>query len=671
MRVRPSSNTAAFTLPTPDDLLTARLFFLASAVLGGFALPQLLEQGKFSGRVVGTYSAQWLALLAFTFALAFMVLIVATAVWTQGGQRKLGGWAARLRHAVERRAWLGWAVFFAAWLAYAFVVLYRYQKHFADFLPQVWLFFLSVGVGALFLPGVLKRTPFFLSLLCTALVYGLGVKALGFLPEISSMPFSLTWSEGSRFYYASLPYAQALYGVDIPLPSLHPTRYLLQGMAFWAADAEIALHRFWQVALWISTSLLTGLVLARRFAAGRLALLLAGAAWGALFLLQGPVYYHLLVCAIVVLWGFDAARFWKTLLVVFVASLWAGLSRVNWLPVPAMLAVALYFVERPVGAGRPVGLQAMWLYLRAPAIWSVVGLAAALFSQEMYVLFSGHEDSSQFGTSFTSALLWYRLLPNPTYPMGVLLAVLLVSLPILTLLAMNWLRGRTHWHPLRILGILVMLAILFAGGLVVSVKIGGGSNLHNMDAFLTLLMVVGAAVAMGSFASETGGWPRVWRPWPLLLALALLPVVWNLNIGDPFVRRDLAQAEYDLAKLNEVVQEYSAKGDVLFITQRQLQVFGKIPGVPISPDYELMTLTEMSISDSPAYFEKFEQDLQNGRYALIVASRQNIVWKKPAVDSFAEENNAWVEKVALPLLKYYQEVKFFDTQSIQLLAPKD
>ena len=48
---------------------------------------------------------------------------------------------------------------------------------------------------------------------------------------------------------------------------------------------------------------------------------------------------------ILVLWGFDATHFWRNLVLVLVASLWAGISRVNWLPVPGMLAAALYLLE--------------------------------------------------------------------------------------------------------------------------------------------------------------------------------------------------------------------------------------------------------------------------------------------------------------------------------------
>jgi len=659
----------------PDGLGFARLFSLLTTLLAAIALPQLFERGKLSGSALGSYSLQWLVLLSITMLLALVNLSVLIVLSVSDRQRLLN-WLARLHRSLAKSRTLAAVGFFAAWMAYVLLVLYRYQKHFSDFAPQVWLFFLSVGIGALFLALVSKRPPFFWLVLFTALLYGAGVRALGFLPEISSYPFSLSWSEGSRYYYASLPFARWLYGVDIPLSFLHPSRYLLQGLAFLAPGAGIAFHRFWQVALWLGLSLLAGLSLARRFRSERPALTLATGVWAGLFLLQGPVYYHLLVSVILVLWGFDRSRFWKTLVFVILASFWAGISRVNWIPVPVMLAVSLFLLEQPVCASiahRPAerAWYSNWLrYLWQPAAWSLAGIASALAAQAVYVLLSGHEDVSQFGSSFTSALLWYRLLPSATNPDGIIPSIVLVALPVLVLLAGGWLSGRKHWHPLRVVGIILMLLVLLAGGLVVSTKIGGGSNLHNLDAFITLLMVVGAAVGMGGFASETGGYPPAWRPWPILLAVILLPVVINLNIGDPFIKRDFKQAAYDLGKLDGYVQKHAASGEVLMITQRQLEVFDILPGVPIVPEYELMTLTEMAMSNNQDYLARFYNDLENHRFALIVADRQHEAIRDPAVDAFAEENNAWVEHVSKYILKYYQEEMFFDTQGIQLLVPK-
>jgi hypothetical protein len=88
------------------------------------------------------------------------------------------------------------------------------------------------------------------------------------------------------------------------------------------------------------------------------------------------------------------------------------------------------------------------------------------------------------------------------------------------------------------------------------------------------------------------------------------------------------------------------------------------------PDYELMTLMEMSIANNRAYLDRFQRDLQNHRFVLVVADRQHEYIMDPEGYSFAEENNAWVENVSQPLLKYYKEKLFFDTQGIQLLVPR-
>jgi hypothetical protein len=164
---------------------------------------------------------------------------------------------------------------------------------------------------------------------------------------------------------------------------------------------------------------------------------------------------------------------------------------------------------------------------------------------------------------------------------------------------------------------------------------------------------------------------RVWRPWLLLLALVIVPVVWNLNIGKPFVSRDFKQASYDLNKLNNIVQKYASRGEILFITQRQLEIFGQVREVRMVPDYELMTLMEMSIANNRPYLDRFHQDLQNHRFALIVADRQHEDIMDPEGYSFAEENNAWVENVSDPLLTYYKQELYFDTQGIQLLVPRN
>lgn len=663
-----SDKDALQGLAAPGPLTAARLFFFCTALLAAVSMPRLVEHGKLSGQVLGTYSTQWVVLLGITGMIALLDVLVLVLLFTRTRER-LGRWFSSVLESLAHLRIANFIGLGAAWAVYILLILYRYQKQFADFVPQVWIFWTAVGVGAVFLMALLRNKqralPFFLALLFTALLYGFGVRAAGYLPEITNFPFSLEWSEASRYYYASLPFAGRMYGFPIPLSVLHPTRYLLQGIPFAIPDLPLWAHRLWQVLLWLGIGLLMGWTLARRFHFSHRMAALAVILWTALYVQEGYIYYHLAVCVLLVLLGFDYRRFWRTLGFVVLASAWAGISRVNWIPVPAILAASLYLLERPRCE------SADWRrYLAPPFLWSIAGGAAALASQAAYVLVSGQEDKGAFSSSFTSDLLWYRLFPSPTFRMGVLSAILLVSIPLLILIAGNWIAHRKDWHPLRVLGLGGMLLVLFAGGLVVSVKIGGGSNVHNLDAFIALLIVVGAVIGLGGFGTETGALPTVWRPWPLVLAVIALPVIWNINVGDPFVKRDFKQAAYDLNSLNAFVQKHAGEGDILFITQRQVVVFKQLPNIRMVPDYELMTLMEMAMANNQTYLDRFYSDLSSHRFALIVADHQVNNIKNPAADAFAEENNAWVTRVSIPILKYYKKEQFFDTQGIELLVPK-
>ena len=57
-------------------------------------------------------------------------------------------------------------------------------------------------------------------------------------------------------------------------------------------------------------------------------------------------------------------------------------------------------------------------------------LLFALAGQAFYIAISGNTNLEAFGSSLTSALLWYRWFPSPTNPIGVIPGVLLVSLPL-------------------------------------------------------------------------------------------------------------------------------------------------------------------------------------------------------------------------------------------------
>ena len=490
-------------------------------------------------------------------------------------------------------------------------------------------------------------------------LYSAIYKAATFLPEISTLPWSLGWSEGSRFYYASLFFSERIYGVTVPPSVLHPSRYLMQSLAFLMPQAPLWFHRFWQVLLWLGMSLWAGIVLSKRFGTG----------WGfalftLVFLFQGPVYYHLLVMVVFGVWGFDSQHLGRSMIIVLAASLWAGISRLNWFPVPGMIAAGLYFLETPVKN------QSIWRYLLPAAAWTAAGTITAFLSQNAYIYLSGNP-AEQFGTSMTSDLLWYRLWPNATYSLGILRSIWRVSFPLLLIILTRWLPNWKRFHWIRLLSLVGILAILFAGGVVVSVKIGGGSNLHNLDAYLVLLLILAAAFYYNKVMPEE---PVPLRAqgliWPLVFFALFIPIRDLSQVGGALPRYDFKAAESELAVLTEHVQDIALNnGEVLFINERHLLTMHLIEGVQLVPEYEVVFLMEMAMGNNSAYLGKFYRELKLHRFDAIVTGNPNPNFQDPSI-AFAEENNIWVERVTLPLLCFYEVETELSDAGVSILVPR-
>ncbi len=531
---------------------------------------------------------------------------------------------------------------------------------------------------------------------------------ISYLPEISTSPFTLSWSEASRYYYASLFLSKQIYGVQVPPTVLHPSRYLMQAVPFLIPNSPIWLHRLWQVLLWNVMPLVAGYALARRLdISDRLKRWMVVAA-AFLYFGIGPVYYHLLVPVVLILWGFHSLpthskrlRFVVSLLVVLLASAWTGISRINWFPVPGSLAVTLILLEEPLASSALADQSAKgrwkfptatwraigWYVLRLVG-WFVTGTAVAFAAQLAYISWSGNQ-AEQFTTSLTSSLLWHRLLPNATFPPGILPAILVVSLP-LALVALGGLlerrSDRLSWldyHPIRLVGLAGVLGVFFAGGVIVSVKIGGGSNLHNLDAYMVILLVIASYFLFKRAKPdrEPSATPASSEPepvkssltlrltnWGLALAL-LIASIYTLDARPPALAPPNPQVlSQNLAVISKAALDAKQKGgEVLFLANRQFLTFHNID-VPLVPDYERVFLMEVAMADDPVYLGRFYEDLRNQRYALIVSeplSRE----EKDGRLNFGIENNAWVKNVSRYVLCYYEPTLTLKEVQVQLLAP--
>ena len=310
----------------------------------------------------------------------------------------------------------------------------------------------------------------------------------------------------------------------------------------------------------------------------------------------------------------------------------------NWIPVPALVAATYYFLEVRVES------QNWRLYLVNPLIWFASGVGVGLLAWFGYAQLSG-QPVGNFGIYFTSNLLWYRLFPNATYPGGVLLMTMLASLPMIGIIAIHLFRSGFNYHWVRHLGITSILLVLFAGGLIVSTKIGGGNNIHNLDAYLLILLISGSYLHFGKsvpdydFPERTASQKLVNI---FIFTAVLIPVIFTLQGGRPVVLPENERIENALLTIQEFAdQTISVGGKVLFIAERQLLTFEEIHNIPLLPEYERMDLMEMVMGGNEDYLAEFRQRIENQEYALIIS--------EPLVDKlkgrsapFGDENDVYV-----------------------------
>ncbi|MBN2257110.1 MAG: hypothetical protein JW704_04715 [Anaerolineaceae bacterium] len=529
--------------------------------------------------------------------------------------------------------------------------------------PNYFILGLLILIGSLCFYGVVKNVSMPIAIAFTAILYSVIARVAIYLPEISTQMTSMGWSEASRYYYASLFFSHSVYGASAPLPVLHPSRYLLQSIPFIIPNMPIWVHRAWQVLLWIVLPVLGSALIARRVKIKSNILMVIMTGWGYLFLLQVPVYYHLMICVIVVAAGFSAQKPFRSLIVVFVASIWAGISRLNWFPVPGLLAVLFYVLEIPRAD------KHFWRYWLWPAIWAFFGLVVAFLSERAYIMLSGNP-ADHYGTSMTSSLLWYRLFPNVTYTNGVLISILIVSLPAILLILTKLVRSRGIIHIERIMAISVLLLVFFVGGLIVSVKIGGGSNLHNLDAFLIFLFITMVYLLHDRVKIETASTNK-WRSasWILVVILLALPMMLASQTTSQFTRFDNGPVKKDLATLQGVVDATpQSEGEILFISQRHFVTFHYIDRVELVSDYEKVFLMEMAMAGHEPFLQQFEQDLKSHRFSLIIAESLSMIIQDEE-DVFFEENNAWTIHITSLIRKYYQEAADLPDALIVVLEP--
>lgn len=513
---------------------------------------------------------------------------------------------------------------------------------------------------------------FLLSLLLLSSFYQL----IANYQSLSLSPFSRGWSEGTRFYHASLLLSERYYGLSLPPFYQDLSRYVVEAVPLLLPRPSLFLERLWEAALTLLLPALTAALVLRRLVPAKQnrVLWLALFLWGMLYLLQGPVYFYLLFAAIPVLAFYHPQKPFPSLLALLAASFWAGISRVNWMPLPAMIAIALYLLEVPFPLSsnavtrNSYPLSSILRYLAPPALYTVLGLAAAYAARQWYFSISDIS-AAMFNAAFWQQLLWYRLFPSGLHPLGILPAGLLMAAPLILLVGAHLRQHRWHW--IRVAGLVSMLFVLLAGGFVVSAKIGGGSNMHNLDGYLTLSLVIGLYLLFDRFSPDREAVSSLRAFSPLTVSLAVLAAAaFTVSQTYPALpSRD--RHEDSLAKLQRLVDETVANGgQVLFISQRHLLTFGYITGVPLVPEYDNIALMEFAMSNYRPLIDQFHADIAARKYALIIAPTPPGQFKGKD-DAFAEENNAWARRVSIPMLRAYKIIAEFPEGDFVVLVPEE
>jgi hypothetical protein len=520
--------------------------------------------------------------------------------------------------------------------------------------------------------------------LCTSFfTFGLVFSLGGAFIAVTDYPFSLTWSEGNRFWDYSIMFGRDLY--DFPADQriyayIDRGRQALWGLPFIFGRVTIWQMRLWNAILFTIPYMIFGWIVFQRFSDNKRMWLLAGL-WTYLFLSQGPIYTPLILCAILVAFAWRRP-WWIALPLITLAGYYAQLTRFTWMFAPAMWAGMIYISDL-VEARRKNERYSVWMAISAilAGLFGAIlihRLDAFLGVQTVQQSLEGIASTADMvginkatSTISSQALIWQRLLPSTTNETGILLLLVLITGPLLIYLV--YLIQKKYWNLTLLAKIAIgtCLVLFAAAGIVISVKIGGGNNLHNLDMFLVALVFCAALawrqrVDLRIFRlHEDPAW--VQATWvTMLFIFAFFP----LYHAQPLNKVPSYFSEEVLQRITQEVNIARETGEILLIDQRQLLTFGYLEDIPLIDEYEKKYIMDQAFKRDEPYFAKFRQDLRNQRFSLIISNPLNVKLSAEKEDrGFSEENDAWVQFISRPALCYYKKIVTYKDVGIELLVP--
>jgi hypothetical protein len=447
-------------------------------------------------------------------------------------------------------------------------------------------------------------------------------------------------------------------------------RLSLWGIVYLIPGLSLKMMRLWNDLLYILPSLILGIALFKNRSTPFRYVLLSSL-WVYLFLNQGPIYAPLIIALILVILAIKFPLI-PGLLLTMAVGYYAQLTRYTWSVAPAIWAGLLILLNQNDFATPAKRYQKSALYVISGTVGGIILPVFFPIQQGVYKAVEGTTTTIIDRASSTLSsqdLIWSRLLPNSTNSLGIILAILIATLPtllIVFLASRKIFRGLGKWEKAYTL---ISLLATFLVGIIVSVKIGGGSNLHNFDMFLlTVTLLVGIfKEPLFQFLSKAEAGLKRGVPFLLILSIFLLFRNDLLNIV-PLSLPSKSIQENALNSMQEEIDRRVENGEILFIDQRQLLTFDSL-NTPLVADYEKKVLMNEAISQDVEYFSTFYDDLQTHRFSLIINEPLNIIYQEDEA-SYSEENNAYVKWVSEPLLCYYEPLKTFSEVGVELLIPR-
>ncbi len=662
--------------------------FISFVLLAYFASADFQQIAQGTGEWWNGYSSTWFFLFfVFVFISLFLLSIFFASLWLPEKFQKIIQPFVNLR---ERFMLVRWILGTFALLTFPAVMQFTVAGFLFDSYP-LRLFVWTLSLILLSFTFAQSESDFvtWSTFVSAALISGATITILAQFMNVNMYPFSQGWSEGNRLWDYSIIFGSSRYdySADIPImPYLDIGRQITGGIPFLIPGLNIAAARFWVALMGVLPYMLIGFFVFKSSEQTHTHLRILASLWTFLFIRQGPIHPPLAVSAILVAFAWR-----KPMLIAFpiivAASYFAAISRFTW-----TFAVPIWIVMLEFSYPKELN-KAVWIRSTQLGIAGIIGgiaipkIVGIIFGIEQGIF------ENTFARATSQSLLWYRLLPNATYPEGVLFGLVIAVLPLITFLLYLYLKQ--EWllsHVLQRLSLILPLIVFLVVGLIISTKAGGGGDLHNLDMFIIGLVFISGVAWLNGINNwslkfiETSIFIRL-----ITLLMVIVPALsplmrfhpsyysgnleWLLRVTDKTDPRvfGFLPLEEDvnttLENIRKHVDDAKTKGEVLFMDQRQLLTFGYIQ-VPLVAEYEKKLMMDNALSRNDEYFIGLYKDLEAGRFSLIVSEPLKDPVQSSA-DNFGEENNLWVAYISRPLLCYYEPILTISKPPVQLLVPRN